>query len=507
MDSRPTLNYDILLEVMNFSSRPDCSRFMRTCRFFYTHGCEALLSHPIFFYREDQLIDLINFLRIQGTKRFKYVHSLDMSICNLTESTALQLATALPLMTKLEELRIPYSESLILSHPGLAEAISSLTSIRVLRLGYMGELAIEMLQSLRSSLVKVYLELYTDFDDDEVPEEDRILYHYTALLGQSESTLQELCIGKWYTVPDIPPSPMLVFPKMRKLTLPSPIFPRRATSYANERHMLDSVLSYGRPRKLVLSNPWPWKLHDPASDVFAAFRGPGGSRLEALEMKSKLGKDDCDLEVGIALEGLLSALAANAPLRQLRLSIGTDDVDPRPSDLKHRDMMSRYRDLVWLEEEEENYPTRPLQDLQSYPLNLAERSTNDFDMEDYIRRFVTAVPTLQKVEFTLGGPRWRTRTRDPSVILSLELDATTTASERNTWIRTHANARGYLRHHPGGRLSFACAKFQLRPRPTTAPVRLENHACYLHATITPEKDSHTADPNRGRAQPRSWESS
>lgn len=376
MESRPTLNYDILLEVMNFSSRPDCSRFMRTCRFFYTHGCEALLSHPIFLYGEDQLIDLINFLRIQGTKRFKYVHSLDMNICNLTESTALQLATALPLMTKLEELRIPYSESLILSHPGLAEAISSLTSIRVLRLGYMGELAIEMLQSLRSSLVKVYLELYTDFDDDEVPEEDRILYHYTALLGQSESTLQELCIGKWYTVPDTPPSPMLVFPKMRKLTLPSPIFPRRATSYASayphlthlsfwrhsfdtrpslsrmetlrarniqeqtqlgcaweslqhfegnlhdlyrlgltgliddmhltnlcsdERHMLDSVLSYGRPRKLVLSNPWPWKLHDPASDVFAAFRGPGGSRLEALEMKSKLGKDDCDLEVGIAL--------------------------------------------------------------------------------------------------------------------------------------------------------------------------------------------------------------
>lgn len=85
-------------------------------------------------------------------------------------------------------------------------------------------------------------------------------------------------------------------------------------------------------------------------------------------------------------------------------------MDPRPSDLKHRDMMSRYRDIVWQEEEEDNYPTCPLQDLQSYPLNLAERSTNDFDLEDYIRRFVTAVPTLQKVEFTLGGPRWRTRT-------------------------------------------------------------------------------------------------
>lgn len=110
-------------------------------------------------------------------------------------------------------------------------------------------------------------------------------------------------------------------------------------------------------------------------------------------------------------EGLLSALAANAPLRQLRVSIGTDDVDPRPSDLKHRDMMSRFEDFRWLsEDEEENCPTRALQDLQSYPLNLAEQSTNDFDLEDYIRRFVTAVPTLQEVKFALNGPRWRTRT-------------------------------------------------------------------------------------------------
>ncbi|EIW63470.1 uncharacterized protein TRAVEDRAFT_43763 [Trametes versicolor FP-101664 SS1] len=169
-------------------------------------------------------------------------------------------------------------------------------------------------------------------------------------------------------------------------------------------YMLGPVLSFARPRHLTLPT-WPSeKLHDPTSDLFACFRGPGSSRLEMLDMKGDLEKSDSDLDVAAVLEGLFSALAAGAPLQELRVEIKLSRVDPRPRRCWRRDCPPF--SLGW----QHGDPIRPLPDLEEHPLNAAEESVVNFDARGYVQRFTAAVPTLRQLSIHFFGPRWRHRT-------------------------------------------------------------------------------------------------
>ncbi|EIW57314.1 uncharacterized protein TRAVEDRAFT_48355 [Trametes versicolor FP-101664 SS1] len=227
----PVLNYDILLEVMKMCERPDCSRFMRTCRFFHTHGFEALLSHDISTSTEEDLTRVLAFLRKDPDKRFKFVRSMQFDFPELTDTATLELADALRRMVNLTALSIQYSEDIILSEPepALFDAIAALTSLRELDLHYAGEHSIRLLQSLRSELVEVNVHIL-DMTDctcffDTVPADDRPLYHPAVLLQHSRSTLQELFTYEWYMDADTPPDPTLVYPQMWRLDLERSLFP------------------------------------------------------------------------------------------------------------------------------------------------------------------------------------------------------------------------------------------------------------------------------------------
>lgn len=228
----PVLNYDILLEVMKMCERPDCSRFMRTSRFFHTHGFEALLSHDISTSTEECLTRILAFLRKDPDKRFKFVRSMQFDFPELTNTATLELADALRRMVNLTALSIQYSEDVILSdpEPALFDAIAALTSLRELDLEYVGEHSIRLLQSLRSELVEVNVHIldmtdYQNFFDYMIPAGDRPLYHPAVLLQHSRSTLQELSSYGWYMDADTPPDPALVYPQMRQLDLECSLFP------------------------------------------------------------------------------------------------------------------------------------------------------------------------------------------------------------------------------------------------------------------------------------------
>ncbi|EIW63491.1 uncharacterized protein TRAVEDRAFT_114923, partial [Trametes versicolor FP-101664 SS1] len=156
MSSKPALNYDILLEVLKWCACPgDCTRFMEISRFFYTHGFDALLSHTISISTQDVLLRFLACLQKDPDKRSKYVRSVRFGFFDLSEPAGLELATALRRMSNLETLSISYSEDTLLSHPDLPDAFASLSSVRELNLGYVGETAMGMLQALRSALVSV----------------------------------------------------------------------------------------------------------------------------------------------------------------------------------------------------------------------------------------------------------------------------------------------------------------------------------------------------------------
>lgn len=92
---------------------------------------------------------------------------------------------------------------------------------------------------------------------------------------------------------------------------------------------------------------------------------------------------------------MFAALAAGAPLQELRLNVRLGKVDPRPIKVITRPVPKRSR----------RGRGDPLPDTDQYPLTVAEQSVVTFDPREYLRRFIVAVPTLRIVKMTFGGVR------------------------------------------------------------------------------------------------------
>ncbi len=375
INTQPRLNHDILLQAMWACPRDDCARFMRTCRFLHNHGHRVLLSHDLHFLQEKDILRVLEYLQLQNDRRSRHVRSMHLNTgaAELSESTALALAAALPLMHNLQELLITDSEYLLSSHPDLFRATGALTTLRSIHLTDMGELAVDMLQSLRSQLVHIVI----DFDTETLEDSGEYLIGFPALPDHSRTTLQEIAIHRWHELPDTPASDeqAFVFPETRRLILGQPLRPPlvqwytrtfptlshlslgaaeselemsdvedirqqnisdQAESgcawktldelngdlidvytlgftctvehmhlgeiYPNELQMLGPVLLQARPRELSIDK-WPaaGRLHDSADDVFVAFRGQGGARLEELVMEVELKKGDGEIDISVIL--------------------------------------------------------------------------------------------------------------------------------------------------------------------------------------------------------------
>lgn len=233
MNLMPRINYDTLLEVMWMCPRDDCARFMQTCRFLRNSGYCVLLSHPLHFHEEKEVLRLLEYLQLQNDWRSRHVRSMhfDMGAVELSESTALALAAALPRMHGLQELSISDSEYFLSSNQDLFHATGALTSLRSLHLTDMGEFAVEMLRSLQSELVNILLDFDVDTSFEDSEEE---LVCLPDLLAHSQATLQEVAIHRWYHLPDTRASdePTTVkFPATRRLLLGQPLHPPLAVSY------------------------------------------------------------------------------------------------------------------------------------------------------------------------------------------------------------------------------------------------------------------------------------
>ncbi len=82
------------------------------------------------------------------------------------------------------------------------------------------------------------------------------------------------------------------------------------------------------------------------------------------------------------------------------MKIWTHALDPRPDD---DSVVARKR------RQHLRLPKPPPPKPEDYPLCFAERSAEDFDLESYVRRFMDEVPTLQRAQIILIGPRERWR--------------------------------------------------------------------------------------------------
>lgn len=87
------------------------------------------------------------------------------------------------------------------------------------------------------------------------------------------------------------------------------------------------------------------------------------------------------------------ASLAHAPLQSLGIDLCMGVFDPHPEDF-----LPGYSRLH-----------HEISDPHSYPLLFAERSADEFDLEDYVRRFARLLPTLQRVTIRILGLRGERR--------------------------------------------------------------------------------------------------
>ncbi|KAI0349615.1 hypothetical protein OH77DRAFT_1431897 [Trametes cingulata] len=224
MASHPLLNHDVLLAVLDLSQQDDISRFMRTCRFFYNAALPPLLRQTVHLDSDDRLRQFLTFLHVQPHSRCSLLSSLHLDAFYFSESAALDLALALPLMLNLRSLRFDDADY-FMSYPPLSTAFAALSSVRHLTMSPIGKYAVGMLLNFQSSLVHAHLDFHAVGFDlsffDELPHSHLPRYHPAVLLARSIPTLRALTTFQWRMHDHHRPDPSLVYPHMRHLDLDS----------------------------------------------------------------------------------------------------------------------------------------------------------------------------------------------------------------------------------------------------------------------------------------------
>ncbi|EIW56384.1 uncharacterized protein TRAVEDRAFT_59520 [Trametes versicolor FP-101664 SS1] len=229
MTSRPTLNYDILLEVAAASSWDTSAALLDTCRFLHLEGPRVLLRSPVRLDTEETLLRFLAFLRraLDG-RRYQSVREIHLALDAMAAATSSGLVSALTLMHNLSSLGIHESERLFCAFPSLLHATAALTSLRKLRLRGGGEHTLKFLRSSQSKFTSVHTSFHGEnyvsgLFDQRVTLQPQ--YHPAVLLDNSRYTLQDLKCERWHTHSDVMPDPRLVYPDMRRLTMNYTSFP------------------------------------------------------------------------------------------------------------------------------------------------------------------------------------------------------------------------------------------------------------------------------------------
>lgn len=78
------------------------------------------------------------------------------------------------------------------------------------------------------------------------------------------------------------------------------------------------------------------------------------------------------------------------------MDVRTTNLDPRPHTHSNNEQLPRRWNRL---------PTPPPINPDDYPLLFAEHSAEALDLEDYMRRSMQGIPTLERGQITMSGPR------------------------------------------------------------------------------------------------------
>ena len=225
----PSLNLDILLDILSLASRDTVIAMMLTCRSLHAEALKVIL-HTVYLKHSQSASNFICLvgarpLRDDVASRYHLVRGLEFSNTFIVNDPLLPtFLSILRRLTRLESISMVECEDCFYNHPGLARAIESLPSLSRLNLSAVGYRTCDMLGALTATrLTSVSLDFFQGgyeecgFFDHEDPS-DAGPYNPIVFLSRWSSSLQEIRAVDWRTVVKYAPA-IHVFPNVRRLEL------------------------------------------------------------------------------------------------------------------------------------------------------------------------------------------------------------------------------------------------------------------------------------------------
>ena len=256
---QPTLNLDVLHNIMLYACRDAVAKMMQTCHILNHEGVKYLMGRDICLCSSRDVVSFTEFL-VAG---LRYTNGVPEAVHRLSNLIILTLAfrernhpaieasteswedpgpptefffrVLGPLAVNLTQLSIYEAEDLFAAHPPLADTIANLTSLKILKLSFVGEQCAKMLRSLRSQLIDVDLNA-CNADEVEIDEDD---VNPIRLLENSQATLKRLSITYTASSASGP-----CYPNVRVLSLSyisEPITWHYVRAYPNTTSLLTSM--------------------------------------------------------------------------------------------------------------------------------------------------------------------------------------------------------------------------------------------------------------------------
>ncbi|KAM5545144.1 hypothetical protein V8D89_001255, partial [Ganoderma adspersum] len=221
---RIPLPFDVVTNIMHFSSPTSVAAVMGTCRFLYCHGPKHLLRRGVILRTPHQITSFASFISAEGTARFRHLGELNLEVgrlecralivdeCSVAVDALLRVLLSPSL--SLHTLRLGKAEELLSSSHAIRTALRALATVKHLTVCDVGPATVSTVGKMSSKLVSVTI-CNIDPALDLAASSDQVL----AMLAAFSDTLEEVSLVLDGHCNFAGTSVDICFPHVRSLTI------------------------------------------------------------------------------------------------------------------------------------------------------------------------------------------------------------------------------------------------------------------------------------------------
>lgn len=191
---------------------------MQTCRILASHGAGIMLARGVWLKDEDSIVSFLGFLLAIDDHHIDHFRDLTLVAPPvLSTSTSHSLASMIELSAAISALVLEGEwEEILEAFPHVRDALSSLSSVKTVRIPFAGKNSLEIIHKMHSPLSFAFLG-HLPQETDSLSSNDGSIIHPLTVLQNSRDTLETLVLD--WCIGDEPAHPPPQFPLLRELQM------------------------------------------------------------------------------------------------------------------------------------------------------------------------------------------------------------------------------------------------------------------------------------------------